>query len=153
MLKIVTLPEWERPMPEEYCSRGETYWSCVELPVRDNWVFVVNLDEDVDQKLSMRSLAVVSASDLISTIARLGQDCIRSVYLISQTVHGENDQLTLDRLLSIGLGVDPEVRWTKAIELRMASGKSHCSPSNDAVRRMTNRTELSIARGANAIHS
>jgi len=144
MLQIVTLPEWERPMPHEYCQRSETYWSCVELPVRDGWVFIVNLQPDTENRVAMRSIVVVSAIELLSVIARRGRDSIRSIHLISQIVDGDEDDLNLDRLVAIDVGSDPDVRWTKVIQLKMSSGRSICSPSGDAVRRMINRVEMNL---------
>lgn len=58
MFEILTLPEWEIPMPAEYCFRDEAYWSCVELPVSQGWVFLLNMDEDPDTQVSMRSIEV-----------------------------------------------------------------------------------------------
>ncbi len=142
MFQIVTLPEWERPMPDEYCTRGETYWSCVELPVRNNWVFVVNLQEEPGLQLSMRSIAIVSANELLVTIGRYGEGRIRSIHLVTQRVEDDHDELAVDRLVSIEVGVDPEARWNKAIELRMQSGRTYCAPNEDAVRRMLNRIKV-----------
>lgn len=142
MFEILTLPEWEIPMPAEYCFRDEIYWSCVELPVSQAWVFLLNLDEDPDTQVLMRSIAVSSGNKLLSTIARIGEHLVRSVYLISRN---NDDEMSLDRILSIDVGIDPEVPGRKVIEMRMESGLSRCAPNKEVVGRTTMRTLLNLA--------
>lgn len=141
MFDILTLPEWEIPMPAQYRFRDETYWSCIELPISQAWVFLLNLDEDPENELCVRSMAVTSGNTLLSTIARIGEDQVQSVYLISRNV---DDELSLDRIVSIDVGLDPEVRGRKVIEMRMESGLSRCAPSKEAVGRTAMRNLLNF---------
>ena len=141
MFEILTLPEWEIPMPAEYRFQDETFWSCVELPISQAWVFLLNLDEGPDGHVPRRSIAVTSGSALLSTIARIGEQQVRSVYLISRS---SDDEMSLDRILSIDVGIDPDVRGRKVIQMHMESGNSLCSPNKEVAGRTTMRTLLKL---------
>lgn len=141
MFQILTLPAWHTPMPAAYCVRGESYWSCVELPAGDSMVFVLNLDADPDRQLPMRSLAVASGAALLSTIASVGSDLIRSIYWLSRT---SDDLMCLDQVTTLTMGVDAEDRWRRAYRVEMESGAVMNAPSKEAANRMLNVTVMSF---------
>ena len=141
MFKILTLPAWHTPMPAAYCVRGESYWSCVELPAGDNQLFVLNLDADPDRQLPIRTVAVASGTSLLSTIASVGSEVIRSIYLLSRT---SDDLMTLDQVTTVTMGVDPEDRWRRAYRVVMESGLEMSVPSRPAVERMVDGTVMTF---------
>ena len=141
MFKILTLPAWQTPMPAAYCVRGESYWSCVELPARDSQLFVLNLDADTGCQLPVRTVAVASGTDLLSTIASVGVELIRSIYLLSRT---SDDLMSLDQVTTVTIGVDPEDRWRRAYRVVMESGLEMRVPGRAAVDRMVAGTVMSF---------
>jgi hypothetical protein len=141
MFQILTLPAWHTPMPAAYCVRGESYWSCVELPAGDNQLFVLNLDADPSRKLPIRTVAVASGTALLSTIANVGNEVVRSIYLLSRT---SDDLLSLDQVTTVTVGVDPEDRWRRAYRVVMESGLEMSVPSRPAADRMIDRTVMTF---------
>ena len=141
MFQILTLPAWHTPMPDAYCVRGESYWSCVELPAGDNQVFVLNLDADPSRKLPIRTVAVASGTALLSTIASVGNEVVRSIYLLSRA---SDDLLSLDQVTTVTVGVDPEDRWRRAYRVVMESGLEMSVPSRPAADRMIDRTVMTF---------
>ena len=141
MFQILTLPGWQTPMPAAYCVRGESYWSCVELPAGDSMVFVLNLDADPDRQLPTRSIAVASGTALLSTIASVGIDLIRSVYWLSRT---SDDLMCLDQVTTLTMGVDPKDRWRRAYRIEMESGAVMNVPSTAAADRMLDGSVISF---------
>lgn len=141
MFQILTLPNWQTPMPSAYCVRGESYWSCVELPAGDSQVFVLNLDADQRLQLPVRTVAVASGTALLSTIASVGSEVIRSIYLLTRT---SDDLMSLDQVTTVSMGVDPEDRWRRAYRVVMESGLEMSVPSRAAVDRMVAGTVMSF---------
>lgn len=142
MFQILTLPVWQTPMPAAYCVRGESYWSCVELPAGDNQLFVLNIDRDPVRQLPARTLAVASGTSLLSTVASVGAELIRSIYLLSRA---SNDQMSLDQVTTVTIGVDPEDRWRRVYRVEMESGLQMSWPSRPAADRMADGTVMIFA--------
>lgn len=140
MFEILTLPEWQIPMPAEYCARDESYWTCVELPICGGSVFIINVDPDPERQLPCRKLAVASGTALLSAIARFGISHIRSGYWLCP----KKDGFLADPIAHITVGIDPADRWRSAYLVAMRSGATVCGPSDEAASRMIRRYQYSF---------
>lgn len=147
MFQIVTLPGWECRTPAPFSRRGERYWTCAELPLRDAWIFVVNTAADAGRQLAARSVVVVSAEQLLDVLAELGPDRVRSVYQIHRGTTDDDDALMLNRLSSIDVGEDSHDGWRKVFMFQADDGVRWADERDfDAVERIVNRVEVATFR-------
>jgi len=65
MLKIVTHLEWECRVPPSFRRRGESYWTSAELPIPDEWVFMIRTRPALEQCVDARTLLVVTVERLL----------------------------------------------------------------------------------------
>jgi len=147
MYQIVTLPHWECRTPAPFSRRGESYWTCAELPLGEAWIFVVNTAADPRSQLGSRSVVVVSAEQLLDVLAELGPDRVKSVYQIHRGTPDDDDALMINRLAAIDVGEDSHDGWRKVFMFQTDDGVRWADERDfDAVGRIVNRVEVATFR-------
>lgn len=151
MFQIVTLPQWERRAPAPFSRRGESYWTCAELPLSQAWIFVVNTAADPKRQLPARSVVVVSTEQLLDVLAELGPDRVKSVYQIGRGTRDDDDALVFNRLTAIDVGEDSHDGWRKVFMFQADDGVRWADERDfEAVGRIVNRVEVAAFRTSSA---
>lgn len=147
MFQIVTLPHWERRAPAPFSRRGESYWTCAELPLSQAWIFVVNTAADPKHQLPARSVVVVSTEQLLDVLAELGPNRVKSVYQVYRGTPDDDDALILNRLTAIDVGEDSHDGWRKVFMFQSDDGVRWADERDfEAVGRIVNRVEVATFR-------
>ena len=143
MFQILTLPKWECRAPAAFRRRDETYWCCAEIPLSNEWVFVVNTSADAELQLPPRSILAVSTDKLLDVLADLGPERVRSVYQLFRDTGDAEDALMINRLRSIQVGEDSQDDWRKVFTFHTESGTPIADQRDiGVVNRTTNRVEI-----------
>ncbi len=149
MFQIVTLPHWECRAPAPFSRRGESYWTCAELPLSDEWIFVVNTAADPRSQFAARSVVVVSAEQLLDVLAELGPDRVKSVYQIYRGTPDDDDALMVNRLTAIDVGEDSHDGWRKVFIFQTDDGVRLADQRDaEAIGRIVNRVEVATFRAS-----
>jgi len=143
MYRILTLPKWECRAPAAFRRRNENYWSCAELPLATEWMFIVNVAEDKAQQLPQRSLATASIDHLLDLLSELGPASVRSVYQLSRGTATDDDALMINRLTAIHVSEDRQDNWRKVFIFDTDGGVPIVDGRDiEAVGRAINRVEI-----------
>lgn len=127
MALIVTLPESERRAPLPFRRRGESYWVMAELPLDNEWVFVVNTIADHQRSLPLRSIVTVTAPQLLDVLARLEPESISSVYLLRRVIEDGADTLSINRVSAVRSGEDQENGCARVLIFDTEDGEAFVS--------------------------
>ena len=122
MHQLVTLTNWECRAPAAFRRRGERYWSCAEVPLSGEWIFIVNTAADERMQLPERSLIAVGTERLLAVLDELGPERVRSVYQVARGLADDEDALMVNRLSWIQVGEDSENGWRKVFTFGTESG-------------------------------
>lgn len=151
MFQIVTLPQWECRTPAPFSRRGESYWTCAEIPLSQAWIFIVNTAADPRRQLAARSVIVVSIEQLLDVLAELGPDRVKSVYQIHRGTPDDDDALMVNRLTAIDVGEDSHDGWRKVFMFQADDGVRWADEQDfEAVGRIVNRVEVATFRASPA---
>lgn len=152
---IVTLPESERRTPPSFRRRGESYWAMAEVPLDNEWVFVVNTVADQQRSLPSRSILTVTAPQLLDVLARFDLEAISSVYLLRRVVEDGSDTLSISRLSAVRAGEDQENGWAKVLIFDTEDGGAFVSQQHLPIaRRLVNEVEVvRFRQGPRSAHS
>lgn len=143
MQQLVTLPRWECRAPAAFRRRGERYWLSAEIPLSEEWIFVVNTAADDEKQLPQRSIVTIGADQLLGVLDELGPSQVRSVYQIFRGTNDDEDALMVNRLSSIHVGEDSQDGWRKVFIFNVEDGPPLADQRDfDAVERMMNRVEV-----------
>lgn len=143
MFQILTLPKWECRAPAAFRRRNESYWCCAEIPINNEWVFVVNTSADAELQLPPRSILAVSTEKLLDVLADLGPEKVRSVYQLFRDISDAEGALMINRLRSIEVGEDAQDGWRKVFTFHTESGTPIADQRDiSVVDRTTNRVEI-----------
>jgi hypothetical protein len=143
MQQLVTLPRWECRAPAAFRRRGERYWLSAEIPLGEEWIFLVNTAADDEKQLPQRSIVAVGANRLLGVLDELGPSQVRSVYQLFRGTNDDEDALMVNRLTSIHVGEDSQDGWRKVFIFHVENGTPLADQRDlDAVERMTNRVEV-----------
>ena len=143
MHRILTLPKWECRAPAPFRRRNESYWCCAELPLANEWMFIINTAADADLQLPQRSLLAATIDHLLDLLAELGPSRVRSVYQFHRGTADDEDALMVNRLTAIHVGEDSEDEWRKVFVFHTDTGVPIVDGRDiEAVARTTNRVEV-----------
>ena len=129
MLKIVTHLEWECRVPPSFRRRGESYWTSAELPIPDEWVFMIRTRPALEQCVDARTLLVVTVERLLELLAELGEAGIQSVYHLCGAQMADEFRARLIRLSTLKVSPSSVVRQESLIALQLAvsgTGRAAC---------------------------
>jgi hypothetical protein len=129
MLKIVTHLEWECRVPPSFRRRGESYWTSAELPIPDEWVFMIRTRPALEQCVDARTLLVVTVERLLELLAELGEAGIQSVYHLCGAQMADEFRARLIRLSTLKVSPSSVVRQESFIALQLAvsgTGRAAC---------------------------
>ena len=129
MLKIVTHLEWECRVPPSFRRRGESYWTSAELPIPDEWVFMIRTRPALEQCVDARTLLVVTVERLLELLAELGEAGIQSVYHLCGAQIADGFRARLIRLSTLKVSPSSVVRQESFIALQLAvsgTGRAAC---------------------------
>lgn len=113
MVRIVTHPESESRVPPSFRRRGESYWTSAEVPIDDEWVFVLRTAPVDKKQLDSRTLLVVTVEKLLELLVELGEDGIRSVHHLSTDHRGDGFGVKLARLVALEVAENSEDGWRR----------------------------------------
>lgn len=143
MHRILTLPKWECRAPAAFRRRNETFWSCAELPLATEWMFIINVAADEAQQLPQRSIAAATTDHLLDLLSELGPSRVRSVYQLSRGTAADDDALMINRLTAIHVGEDKQDDWRKVFIFDTDGGVPIVDGRDiEAVERAINRVEI-----------
>ena len=129
MLKIVTNSEGECRMPPSFRRRAERQWTSAELPIPDEWVFMIGTRPALEQCVDARTLLVVTVERLLELLAELGEAGIQSVYHLCGAQMADEFRARLIRLSTLKVSPSSVVRQESFIALQLAvsgTGRAAC---------------------------
>lgn len=138
MYRIATLPSWECRSPPAVRRRHERYWLRAELPLAEEWTFIINAGADPSTKTPERSVMAVGISELLAVLDELDALQVKAVYHLARGLP-DDDDLMLNRLTYIQMGEDPHDGWRKVFIFGVESGPPFVDVGDhDALRRLEN---------------
>lgn len=123
MSRIVTLPSWNCRLPAVLRKGEEAYWHRAELPLADEWVFIVSFVTSQRPDAPVRSLVVVAIEQLLAVVEELGCDSVQSVYEVSSGSSELNPSVEMTRIKSVWAGRLEDEGGRMIFSFMTASGK------------------------------
>ena len=143
MYRILTRPVWESRVPAGFRRNGERYWTIVEVPIDDEWTFLVNVAANASRQSSARTLLVVSFEKLLEIIGDLNADVVSSVYHLNEERSESGSRLSVHQLSEILVANDSRKGWRKVFFIRSTEGTIiGNSDEIDAIHLMKNWTQI-----------
>ena len=143
MLRIVTQPEWESRVPPSFRRRGETYWTSAELPIPDEWVFMIRTRPAPMKCVDSRTLLVVTVERLLELLEEVGEAGIQSVYHLCGAEMAGGFRARLIRLSTLDVAEDSQGGWRRVFLAESDGGDLiTVNEHQQCIEQMVNRKRL-----------